>query len=93
MRIQPRLNDTGFTTSAGVWTVLVAAPGSAKSPMISAATEPLDKLDREAVRAHAAGLQRLEAKKALRGNSAPERPLRRTRPTTLRLNSHHRGAA
>ena len=45
LRIQPRLNDTGWTEPAALWLCLVAPPGSGKSPMISAAIAPLAHLN------------------------------------------------
>lgn len=51
LKICPRMNDDGWTEPAGLWLALVADPGSAKSPIISAAVEPLRKLDAERWRA------------------------------------------
>ncbi|WP_366509890.1 DUF3987 domain-containing protein [Mesorhizobium sp.] len=46
-RIQIRKFDTGFTQPAGLWACIIAAPGSAKSPIIKAAEKPLRSLDAE----------------------------------------------
>ncbi|WP_245467366.1 DUF3987 domain-containing protein [Mesorhizobium sp. M2A.F.Ca.ET.046.03.2.1] len=46
-RIQIRKFDTGFTQPAGLWACIIAAPGSAKSPIIKAAEKPLRNLDAE----------------------------------------------
>jgi len=47
LRIRPRRFDSGWTEPASLWVALIADPGSAKSPMISAAVEPLRRLDAE----------------------------------------------
>ncbi|WP_162820328.1 DUF3987 domain-containing protein [Microvirga calopogonii] len=47
LRIWPRLHDDGWTEPAALWAALIADPGSAKSPTISAAVEPLRRLDDE----------------------------------------------
>lgn len=47
LRIRPRVHDDGWTEPAAFWTALVADPGSAKSPTISAAVQPLRELDKE----------------------------------------------
>ncbi|MBP0581489.1 DUF3987 domain-containing protein [Labrys sp. LIt4] len=47
LRIRPRVHDDGWTEPAAFWTALVADPGGAKSPTISAAVQPLRELDKE----------------------------------------------
>lgn len=47
LKIRPRVNDDGWTEPASLWLAIVAPPGSAKSPIISAAVEPLRKMDTE----------------------------------------------
>lgn len=47
LRIFPRLHDDGWLEPSALWLALVADPGSAKSPIISAAIEPLRRLDGE----------------------------------------------
>jgi hypothetical protein len=47
LRISPRVHDDGWLEPAALWVTLVADPGSAKSPIISAAVEPLRRLDSE----------------------------------------------
>jgi hypothetical protein len=47
LRIFPRVHDDGWVEPAALWVALVADPGSAKSPIISAAVEPLRRLDSE----------------------------------------------
>jgi hypothetical protein len=47
LRIAPRVHDDGWVEPAALWLALVADPGSAKSPIISAAVEPLRRLDSE----------------------------------------------
>jgi hypothetical protein len=46
LRIAPRVHDE-WTEPAALWLALVADPGSAKSPIISAAIDPLRRLDSE----------------------------------------------
>jgi hypothetical protein len=46
LRIAPRVHDD-WTEPAALWITLVAPPGSAKSPIISAAIDPLRRLDSE----------------------------------------------
>lgn len=45
LKIRPRMHDDGWTEPACLWSVLVAEPGSAKSPTISAAVKPLREID------------------------------------------------
>ncbi|WP_421400522.1 DUF3987 domain-containing protein [Agrobacterium fabrum] len=45
LSVRPRVHDDGWVEPAGLWTVLVAEPGRAKSPTISAAVKPLRDLD------------------------------------------------
>jgi hypothetical protein len=47
LRIQPRARDTGWTEPAFLWFAIVEDPGGKKSPVISAATTPIAKLDAE----------------------------------------------
>jgi hypothetical protein len=47
MTIQVRAIDADYVQPAPVWCVLVADPGSAKSPVTSAALKPLKEVDRE----------------------------------------------
>ncbi|MBB4194050.1 hypothetical protein GGE45_003573 [Rhizobium aethiopicum] len=81
LRIQVRDRDTTWTEPAALWCVLVADPGSAKSPVISTALKPLKALDGEWLAVdrpkHAAWTQ--AAKRAARkGEPIPqEPPLRR----------------
>lgn len=50
LRIRVRLNDTGWTEPCCLWVCLVANPGSGKSPIISAALDPLRSLDKDRAR-------------------------------------------
>lgn len=81
LKIQVRANDPEFVEPAAAWAVLLAPPGSAKSAIISAAVEPLRKLDGEWKKAdaprHAAWVQ--EEKRARRngGRVGAEPQLRR----------------
>ena len=47
LTIQVRAKDTDFAEPASLWCVLLADPGSAKSPVISAALKPLREIDTE----------------------------------------------
>lgn len=46
-RIQPKAFDTSWTEPAFLWLAIIEEPGGKKSPLISAATAPLSKLDAE----------------------------------------------
>jgi hypothetical protein len=73
LTIQVRAKDTEFAEPASLWCVLLADPGSAKSPVISAALKPLREIDGEWLAAdrpqHAAWLA--AAKAANRKNQPP----------------------
>lgn len=45
IRVQVRQRDDDWTEAANLWAVIVAPPGSAKSPIIAAAVAPLRKVD------------------------------------------------
>lgn len=71
LKICPRMNDDGWTEPAALWLALVADPGSAKSPIISAAVEPLRKLDGERWRADQAKHDAWFAAGRKKGKGAP----------------------
>lgn len=77
LKIQVRERDTDFIEPAPIWCVLVADPGSAKSPVISAALRPLKELDGEwlaADRPKHAEWSRAAKQAARKGGSAPPEP-------------------
>ncbi|WP_337267887.1 DUF3987 domain-containing protein [Oryzifoliimicrobium ureilyticus] len=65
LKIQVRQNDTTFVEPASLWTAIVAAPGSAKSAIISAAIKPLQELNaqwlKEDLPKHAAWCREVKA--------------------------------
>ena len=55
--IQPKANDTGWTVVPNLWGGIIAPPGFLKSPVIQAATRPLNQLQDGWRRDHAEALQ------------------------------------
>lgn len=51
-RLQPRRHDSTWTERARLWGTVVGDPGVAKSPVISAATEPVEALELAAAERH-----------------------------------------
>lgn len=77
LKIQVRERDADFTEPAALWCVLVADPGSAKSPVISAALKPLKELDGEWLtvdRPKHAEWSRLAKQAARKGGALPPEP-------------------
>jgi hypothetical protein len=72
LKICPRMNDDGWTEPAALWLALVADPGSAKSPIISAAVDPLRKLDGERWRSDQAKHDTWFAASKKKGKDAPD---------------------
>jgi hypothetical protein len=72
LKIRPRINDDGWTEPAALWLALVADPGSAKSPIISAAVDPLRKLDGERWRVDQARHDAWFAASKKKGKDAPD---------------------
>ncbi len=66
LKIRPRMHDDGWSEPAALWFVLVAEPGSVKSPVISAALEPLQELDSEAWKSNEAKIAAWSAREKLR---------------------------
>ena len=51
--IQPKEHDKSWTEAGRIWTALVGLPSTMKTPLISAASRPLKRLDRELYQAYA----------------------------------------
>lgn len=81
LTIQVRAKDTDFAEPASLWCVLLADPGSAKSPVISAALKPLREVDGEWLAAdrpqHAAWAAAAKAASRKNQQPPPEPRLRR----------------
>lgn len=71
-RIQPKRNDTDWTEQARLWGAIVGPPSILKSPVIRAATRPLDRIETEARTRHAEAMRawRLETA-ALKADKVP----------------------
>jgi hypothetical protein len=52
-KIQPKRFDFTWTECARLWGVIIGDPGILKSPVVSACTKPIDKLETEARKKHA----------------------------------------
>jgi hypothetical protein len=50
IRLQPKKHDTEWQETARIWVVLVGPPSTMKSPMTSAVTKPLRRIDNEMAR-------------------------------------------
>ncbi|MDB5535021.1 MAG: hypothetical protein JWO28_3336 [Hyphomicrobiales bacterium] len=72
LRISPRVHDDGWLEPAALWLALVADPGSAKSPIISAAVEPLRRLDSERGKADQAKHDAWAAASKKKGKDHPD---------------------
>lgn len=57
-RIQPKANDTGWVVVPNLWGGIIAPPGFMKSPVIQAATRPLNEIQTEWRREHDGALRR-----------------------------------
>jgi hypothetical protein len=55
-RLQPKRHDHSWTEQPRLWAGLVGDPSILKSPVISACTRPIDRLDEEARKRHAMAL-------------------------------------
>lgn len=79
LRVQVRLNNRRFVVPAALWVVLVAKPGTGKSPLIDAALAPAREVDQERYREWQREEQRrkllLEGKKGKASESPPARRL------------------
>lgn len=64
IRVQVRQYDDTWTEAANLWSVIVADPGNAKSPIISAAAGPLRAVDAAWVKADQARFDQWQADKA-----------------------------
>jgi hypothetical protein len=52
VQIQPKEHDRGWTESARLWVAVVGNPSTRKTPLITAATAPLKRIDRDMYRAY-----------------------------------------
>ena len=60
-RLQPKRHDYTWTESPRLWVAIVGDPSILKTPVIAAATRPIDKLDAEARERHCGGDAGLQA--------------------------------
>lgn len=72
IRVQVRQHDDTWTEAANLWAVVVADPGSAKSPVIGAAVKPLKKVDAEWVNKDQAVHDKWAAASRNKKKDAPE---------------------
>jgi hypothetical protein len=63
-QLQPKQRDNTWTEGARLWGAIVGDPGIMKTPVIKAATAPLDRLDAEARRRHTEAMRAFEAEVA-----------------------------
>ena len=61
--IQPKANDTGWVVVPNLWGGIIAPPGFMKSPVIQAATRPLNQIQTEWRQEHEEALEGLRAGK------------------------------
>lgn len=78
-QIQPKRHDTTWTESPRIWGAIVGDPSILKSPVLTACTRPIDQLEIEARKQHAAAMIRYTAelnewKKEKRGEE-PKHPV------------------
>jgi len=77
-RLQPKRADYTWTESPRLWAAIVGDPSILKSPVITACTRPIDKLDADARRRHAEAMriykQRRREAKADKTGGTPEPP-------------------
>ena len=76
-QIQPKQHDSTWTEGARLWGAIVGPPSILKTPVITACTKPVDRLDAEARKRHAAEMQRYKVaaaawKKAGKEDGEPE---------------------
>lgn len=72
VRVQVRQHDDTWNEATNLWSVVVADPGSAKSPIISAAVKPLKKVDAQWVRVDQAAYDKWYAASRKKGKDAPD---------------------
>jgi hypothetical protein len=71
-RLQPRVHDDTWTESPRLWGALVGDPSVMKTPVIKAATAPVDALDAAAREQHAEAMRAWKAQiAALKGEKVP----------------------
>ena len=62
--LQPKQHDPTWTENPRIWGAIVGDPSILKTPVINAATRPIDKLDIEARKAHADAVREWKAEEA-----------------------------
>jgi hypothetical protein len=62
--VQPRMHDSEWTEGVRIWGAIVGSPSVRKTPLLAAATKPLDALDEQARHRHAEELRRWKAEVA-----------------------------
>ena len=59
--VQPKRHDTAWTENPRIWAAIVGDPSIRKSPVVSACTKPIDKLEAEARQRHADEMKKWQA--------------------------------
>ena len=77
--LQPKRDDYTWTENARLWGAIVGDPASMKTPVINAATQPINRMEAEAHEEHRAALRQYRQdhtawKKAQDGSPEPQRP-------------------
>jgi hypothetical protein len=71
-QLQPKVHDDTWTERARLWGAVIGDPSILKTPVIAAATRPVDKLDADARAAHADAMRRYKAQVAqLKADKVP----------------------
>ncbi len=74
LKLSPRLKDDGWAEPCCLWTALVAEPGAGKSPIISAATQPIQAFDELRGNVGEALHAAWQAEQKRKPKGAPDRP-------------------
>lgn len=82
LRVRAKKLDDDFVQPAALWIVLIAEPGSAKTPTIAAAVKPLRVLDNES---YARGKPALDAWEAAKRNRRKDAPMTGAPPKIKRF--------
>lgn len=85
IKIQPKAHDPSWQESARIWTAVIGLPSTKKSPLVSAATRPLKRIDREMYQqyAEAKTLYDSLSKDEKAANPAPRHERLRLEDTTI----------
>ncbi len=85
IRLQVKVHEHGWTEAARLWVALIGNPSTKKSPILSAAARPLNKIDKEmqkkAAREHAAYDELTKEEK--KGKERPKKTRLRIEDTTI----------